>query len=299
MFIKFYPAFLDMIMAFNFPAFIVHGENSFKVTFSEVERGDDLRERFARLRERFEMLVHQNPQRLRLDVSLFFPPDAGGALYTKEVMVFIVRDISGCTKINITVPRTNCEIRVVVTDEVIYIENSNDTRHVCGFKHSDKAVEYIQKFVSEQVLQMMSDPLKMKRSENSMSNWTHVAGIIRIDDFRFEDTILDFDKLIGKELRFEDCFEKWHDARKHPEEYLPQGSEGSLKKSMWINPDKAEITAYTVSIFGDLRDHDDPQEIVDWFKKICSRFTSIRNAVIVVENEINGQRSWAYSGPFD
>lgn len=293
MFSKFYPAFLNMIMAFNFPAFIVHGEDSFKVTFPEVERGDDLRERLARLRERFEMLASQNPQRLRLDVSLFFPPDVGGALYAKEVMVFIVRDISRCTKIHITVPRTNCEIRVVVTDEAIYIENRGDARHIRVFEHTDKAVEYIQKVISEQG-QMMSDSLKMKRRENSMSNWTHVAGIIRIDDFRFEDTIFDFDKLIGKELHFEDCFEKWHDARNHPEKYLPQGSEGSLKKNVWINPDKEEITAYTVSIFGDLRDHDDPQEIVDWFKKICGRFASIRNAVIVVENEINGQRSWAY-----
>lgn len=52
MFSKFYPAFLNMIMAFNFPAFVVQGKNSFKVTFLEVERGDDLRERFARLRDR-------------------------------------------------------------------------------------------------------------------------------------------------------------------------------------------------------------------------------------------------------
>lgn len=287
-----------MIMGFNFPAFIVHGENSFKVTFSEVECGDDLRERFARLRERFEMLAFQNPQNPRLDVSLFFPPETGEALYTREVTVFIVHDMSGAVKIHMTVPRTNCKIHIVVKDEVVYIENCGDTRHVCGFKHTDKAVGCIQKIISEQV-QMMSNPLKMKRSENLMSNWTHVAGIIRIDDFRFEDTILDFDKLIGKELHFEDSFEKWHDARKHPEEYLPQGSEGSLKKSVWINPDKGEITAYTVSIFGDLRDHDDPQEIVDWFKKICGRFTSIRNAVIVVENEINGQISWAYSNPVE
>lgn len=126
-----------------------------------------------------------------------------------------------------------------------------------------------------------------------MSNWTHVAGIIRIDAFRFEDKIPDFDELIGRELHFMDTIAKWDDAHKHPEKYLPLGSEGSLMKSVWINPDRGDIAAYTVSIFGDLRDHHDAQEIIDWFKKICDKFT-VRNAVIVVENEINGEISWTY-----
>lgn len=126
-----------------------------------------------------------------------------------------------------------------------------------------------------------------------MSNWTHVAGIIRIDDFRFNNKIPDFDELIGKELHFEDPFTKWDDAYQYPEKYLPLGSEGSLEKSVWINPNKGCVAAYTVSIFGDLRDHDDPREIVEWFRKICDKFT-IRNAVIIVENEANGQISWTY-----
>lgn len=126
-----------------------------------------------------------------------------------------------------------------------------------------------------------------------MSNWTHVAGIIRIDDFRFDNKIPDFDELIGKELHFEDSFAKWDDADQYPEKYLPLGSEGSLEKSVWINPNKGSVAAYTVSIFGDLRDHDDPREIVEWFRKICDKFT-VRNAVIVVENEANGQISWTY-----
>lgn len=124
-----------------------------------------------------------------------------------------------------------------------------------------------------------------------MSNWTHVAGIIRIDDFRVEDKIPDFDELIGKELHFGDPFAKWDDAYQYPEKYLPLGSEGSLEKSVWMNPNKGSVAAYTVSIFGDLRDHDDPREIVEWFRKICDKFT-IRNAVIVVENEANGQINW-------
>ena len=54
-----------------------------------------------------------------------------------------------------------------------------------------------------------------------------------------------------------------------------------------------------MSVFGDLRDHDDPQEIIDWFKGICEKLElecRVRNATIVADNERNGQRSWSYGG---
>ncbi|MBQ9613060.1 MAG: hypothetical protein IJV14_10830 [Lachnospiraceae bacterium] len=63
-----------------------------------------------------------------------------------------------------------------------------------------------------------------------------------------------------------------------------------------MNPDKSSIAAYTVTIFGDLRDHDDPQDIIDWFKKKCRESKKfgclIRNATILVENERYGSCSW-------
>ena len=91
-----------------------------------------------------------------------------------------------------------------------------------------------------------------------MSNWSHVAGIIRIDDIRpLNPNVFDADKLIGKELLFTDSSETWDYAFEHPEEYLPLGSEGSLIKTVWINPKENDMDAYTVSIFGDLRDHHD------------------------------------------
>lgn len=91
-----------------------------------------------------------------------------------------------------------------------------------------------------------------------MSNWTHVAGIIRVDCLPIED--LDFDGLIGEEWHFGDEFYIPKTG------FLPDGSEGSLYKSVWEDPD-VSIARYTVSIFGDLRDREDPQEIIDWFKK--------------------------------
>lgn len=131
-----------------------------------------------------------------------------------------------------------------------------------------------------------------------MSNWTHVAGIIRIDDIRFGDTTLDFDKLIGKECLWDSSEDCWMDTHEHPEDYLPMGSEGSLEKSVWINPDKSCMAAYTISIFGDLRDHDDPNAIVEWFKKKVKSLP-VRQAVITVYNEWNGGVNWYYMGDDD
>ena len=135
-------------------------------------------------------------------------------------------------------------------------------------------------------------PVKRGKEKN-MSNWTHVAGIIRIDDFRMNDEIPDFEKIFGKTVRFDD---PWF-----PEgETLPMGSEGSLKMSVCINPNPHELSAYAVSIFGDLRDHDNPEEIVNWFKEKCKKvneeFCGVRNACIVVENEWNGTATWFSGG---
>ena len=125
-----------------------------------------------------------------------------------------------------------------------------------------------------------------------MSNWTHVAGVIRVDDMRVSWVKpLDFESLIGKEIQLGYPMEVFEDAEKHPEKYLPMGSEGSLQMTVWENPDKNSIDAYTITIFGDLRDHDNPQEIVEWFKNVCGKFT-VRNATIIAENEEFGIANW-------
>ena len=129
-----------------------------------------------------------------------------------------------------------------------------------------------------------------------MSNWTHIAAVIRIDDWRHKvGEHPDFDILIGKECLFHSSNEKWSDAEQNPDKYLPMGSEGTLQKSVWINPKTYDVPRYTVSIFGDLRDHDNPQEIIDWFQKICNKQNLIRNAVITVSNERNGELTWTWS----
>lgn len=125
-----------------------------------------------------------------------------------------------------------------------------------------------------------------------MSNWTHVAAIARIDHITFLGAPeLDFEKIFGKELIPESDYELWVEADKHPEKFLPTGSEGSLNMSVWVNPAPHAAARYTVSIFGDLRDHDDPNAIVEWFKEKIESLM-VRQAVITVYNEWHGTVSW-------
>ena len=129
-----------------------------------------------------------------------------------------------------------------------------------------------------------------------MSSWVHVCGVMRIDDLRLRDGNPDFDELIGKECLFNDNYEVWEDAESNPDKYLPMGSEGSLQKSVWINPDKNCIAAYTVTIFGDLRDcyEDDAKKIIQWFKEKAENLL-VRNAVICVEYEYGNKiETWTY-----
>jgi len=128
-----------------------------------------------------------------------------------------------------------------------------------------------------------------------MSNWTHVAGIIRVDAIRdVLDAKINFDEIIGKECRWNSPSEIWDDIEANPDKYLPMGSEGSLQMSVWENPDRNCMASYTISIFGDLRDHHSTSDIIEWFKKKCELLW-VRNAVITVENEWCGTVTYTYT----
>ena len=134
-----------------------------------------------------------------------------------------------------------------------------------------------------------------------MSIWTHVAGVARVDDLRLgssEDEVRKineyFDKIFGKVLKYEDSSENWDYAESHESEYMPMGSEGSLIKSVWINPERDHVAAYTVSVFGDLRDYDEPEKIIEWFTEACSK-CAIRNAIITAECERGKSLTWTWS----
>ena len=133
-----------------------------------------------------------------------------------------------------------------------------------------------------------------------MSNWTHVAGIVRVDSIRCFMPEPNWEKIFGKELHYEDDIEIWEDAENNPDNYLPMGSEGSLKITIWENPSINDCFSYAVSIFGDLRDHDSSEEIIKWFEdKVKNNGLIIRQAVITVENEVKGTLSWTYEDDED
>ena len=134
-----------------------------------------------------------------------------------------------------------------------------------------------------------------------MSNWTHVAAIVRLNYITFDDSYeLDFEEIFGKECLFDSSWETWEDAEKHRDKYLPMGSEGSLQMSVWVNPNKSHAARYTVSIFGDLRDHESAEEIAEWFKQKCEDSSlSVREACIIAENERADHKViWVYQSPW-
>ena len=124
-----------------------------------------------------------------------------------------------------------------------------------------------------------------------MSTWSHVCGCIRIDSFRFpEDEEKEIQKIkdtLGKTVDYNS--EDWDTD-------LPLGSEGSLNYEVIVNPERSCLAAYTVPIWGDLRDYDNVSEIEEWFEKCCKTVGIIRSAVLQVEVEGYGNvcLSWDF-----
>jgi len=126
-----------------------------------------------------------------------------------------------------------------------------------------------------------------------MSIWTHVAGIVRVNDFRFDESKINWNKVFGREIRFDSSDRTWHEYAKHPEKFMPCGSEGSLQRSVWVNPDNSHVAAYTISIFGDLRDYSDTDKIIAWFKESCDKMW-VRQACITVQCEAGDKQTYTY-----
>lgn len=80
--------------------------------------------------------------------------------------------------------------------------------------------------------------------------------------------------------------ETYNDWRKHPENYLPMGSEGSCEKVFR----KTGETAWIVTVFGSLRDRepDDFKEVKAWFERCCSK-CDVGCAICRVSNGWSGR----------
>ena len=127
-----------------------------------------------------------------------------------------------------------------------------------------------------------------------MSVWTHINGNIRLDEFgehseRKIKSIMGKMKVYKPELSglSEDDF-----SDDYNEITLPIGSEGSVLYSVVANKDVSSLPAYSISIWGDLRDYDTDkvnEELIPWFKDLLLTFKSgymlMRNAILEIEVE--------------
>ena len=123
-----------------------------------------------------------------------------------------------------------------------------------------------------------------------MSTWTHICGMIRVDSFRIFNNITNDLHNLFKTCSFDGPREEWNKCT------VPCGSEGSLKVTIWENPDKESLASHTISIFGDLRDYGKSRkkEFVAWWKHVLKECENekkgcwIRNAIINFEFEDGG-----------
>ena len=113
-----------------------------------------------------------------------------------------------------------------------------------------------------------------------MSQWTHIAGTIRIDTIDHDGVRSQINKVLWQTW-------KWGDTVDPDTKYAPYGSEGSIQYIITENPDESSITAFVVTFYGDLRDYDNDEKIIAWFEKACDAFY-IRQATITID--VEGQK---------
>lgn len=152
-----------------------------------------------------------------------------------------------------------------------------------------------------------------------MSRWTHVVAAFRCDwiggeaapdevgMMLYDGQVMSpygvAEQVIGRELTFPEAnglgidyspeeFEDacqvydslWEEKEKHPERFLPCGSEGSCH--MFVNDEG--YGRKVVTVVGDLRDFggpDDVQSVCDWFDRACSRVAALRQATCSILDE--------------
>lgn len=137
-----------------------------------------------------------------------------------------------------------------------------------------------------------------------MSQWTHVAAIIRVDDlFGIREDLI---KVIGKPWKpygnsNYDYYDYYPTVSTSKQCKLPCGSEGSLDVIISQNPNPQCLAKWVVTIYGDLRDYGSSDEIRKWFIRLIRRLRkrySIRQAVCTVDVEYGQATSLLYDGNF-
>lgn len=137
-----------------------------------------------------------------------------------------------------------------------------------------------------------------------VSSWTHVAAVFRINRPRvgMEGPSINgyvkpsWDRITGKVIHYSDWlmydtyeYERaerdYREYHKHPNRFIPTGSEGSLQRLVHVQRSGNAVT-YVLTVYGDLRDYDDAEAIHEWFDNVCER-CSIWQAVCACK--VNGK----------
>ena len=135
-----------------------------------------------------------------------------------------------------------------------------------------------------------------------MSQWTHVAGIIRIDSMvgllgRLDTTERILRDRLGYTWNYDDLGNKARDIH-IDNSHVPFGSEGSVqyeivKTRSETGSGKHSLSWGHIAIYGDLRDFDDPNEIYNWLGNalvdVNKDGISIRDIIVSIVVEYSNQ----------
>jgi hypothetical protein len=117
-----------------------------------------------------------------------------------------------------------------------------------------------------------------------MSQWTHVAGVIRFDGI----VSLGMPAPdLGKTVSYDDPEHKWSDCN------VPKGSEGSLEHSLHTSSSESSLARWVATIWGDLRSYDDADEIIAYFKRITEG-RMVRGGNFTINVDGKPARTFAY-----
>jgi len=125
-----------------------------------------------------------------------------------------------------------------------------------------------------------------------MSVWTHVSGIIRVDGMGFvtghspTDERKELERILGITVKFDSPPDGWDRCS------IPYGSEGSIQYKVDIHGGDHSLYRGAGTIWGDLRNYDNVNEVGEWFKDVIDQIEKdseylfgIRDAVMAVEVE--------------
>ena len=133
-----------------------------------------------------------------------------------------------------------------------------------------------------------------------MSVWTHVSGMIRLDDWTFDESTRNSYDEITKMFKMSVSENNWKKGCN-----MPCGSEGSLHYVVIPNADKSCVNICQISFWGDLRDYDSKKvdkEFHQWLNKIIKKLEKknylVRQLSFLVETEEN-EKQVMFVGKWD